>query len=361
MKLLADARIGARRVRRVGRACGGERRQRYAAPGGKRAHQHLPAFAGLLDATDDVIERNENVVAFVGAVLEHLHRGQMAPADRYARQIGRHQRDGDADIRLRPDQMVGIVQLEGKAEDGRDRTERDVALVPVQPDAEHLAAAEIAAGDDAGVGHRGGVRACFRTGEAEAGNFAPVGEPRQPVIALLLGPELQQQFARAERVRHHRGHRRGHRAGRQFAHHLGMRIGRKAQAAILLRDDHREELLRLQEFPHVRRQVVQIPDDVPLIEPAAELLDRPIEESLFFRRQRGLRHREKLRPIRIAGEDLGVPPYVAGFNRLALSGRQARQHALRPAVDVASDVVSAPCAHVHTCWERGYRLLAFVT
>ena len=120
----------------------------------------------------------------------------------------RHQCERDADIVALADQMIGIVQLECEAKHGRDRAERDVALVPVEPDAEHLLPVKRAAADDAGIDHRGGVGARFRAGQAEAGNFFAARQPRQPIILLRLGAELQQQFARAERVRHHRGARR---------------------------------------------------------------------------------------------------------------------------------------------------------
>ena len=181
----------------IGGARRRQRRQRNAAPGRQRAHQHFPALAGLLDAADDVVHRDEHVVAPVRAVLKDVHRRQMAAADADAGQMGRHQRERDADIVALADQVVGIVQLEGKSEHGRDRPERDVALVPIEPDAQHLAALECAAADHAGVDHRGGVGAGFRAGEAEAGNFLAAREPRQPVILLLLGAELQQQLARA--------------------------------------------------------------------------------------------------------------------------------------------------------------------
>ena len=56
VELLADARVGAGGVRDEGGARRRQRRQRDAAPGGERAHQHLPALADLLDAADDVVD-----------------------------------------------------------------------------------------------------------------------------------------------------------------------------------------------------------------------------------------------------------------------------------------------------------------
>src|SRR6476646_6059705 len=45
------------------------------------------------------------------------------------------------------------------------------------------------------------------------------------------------------------------------------------------------------------------------------------------------RDREQLRPVRIAGEQVGVPPHVAGLDRLALGVGERGQHMARPAED----------------------------
>ena len=67
----------------------------------------------------------------------NIWQGRQVPAaDLDARQVGRHQRDRDADLVALADEMIGIVELEGEPDHGRDRAERDVALVPVEPDAE---------------------------------------------------------------------------------------------------------------------------------------------------------------------------------------------------------------------------------
>ena len=60
-ELLADAGIGAGGARGIGRARGRQRRQRNAAAGGERRHQHLPALAEPLLPADDVVHRNEDV------------------------------------------------------------------------------------------------------------------------------------------------------------------------------------------------------------------------------------------------------------------------------------------------------------
>ena len=134
----------------------------------------------------------------VGAVLKHLHRRQMALADLDAGQIGRDQRHGYAEVFLRADEVVGITGLEGETEQRRHGSERDVALVPVEAQAEHFRALKIAPADHAVVDHRGGIGAGFRAGEAKAGNLASVGEPRQPSLLLVLRAEAHQQFAGAQ-------------------------------------------------------------------------------------------------------------------------------------------------------------------
>ncbi len=194
-ELLADAGIGAGGACGIGCAGRRQRRQRYAAAGGERRHQHLPALAQPLLATDDVVQRNEDVVAPVRAVLEHLHRRQMTVADLDARQMRRDQCNGDAEVFLLADELVGIIGLEGETEQRRDRAKRDVALVPVQLEADHLAALEGALADHALVDHRGGIRAGFRAGQPEAGNVAAVGEARQPAVLLLPGAEAHQELA----------------------------------------------------------------------------------------------------------------------------------------------------------------------
>ena len=93
------------------------------------------------------------------------------------------------------DEMIGVIGLEGKPEQRRNRSQRDVALVPVQPQAEHFATFELALADDAGVDHRRGIRAGLGAGQPEAGNIATVGKPRQPALLLLFGAEPHQEFA----------------------------------------------------------------------------------------------------------------------------------------------------------------------
>ena len=243
--------------------------------------------------------------------------------------------------------MIGIEGLESQAQKRRDRAERDVALVPVETQAQHFAAFESALADDAAVDHRGGVGAGFRAGQAEAGNLAAVGKPRQPLLLLVLGAEPHQEFAGTERIRHHHGDGSGQRTRGKLAHHFRMGIGREAEPAILLRNDHAEELLLLDEVPGFGRQVAPFPIDLPVVEHGAELVDRAVEEGLLFRRQGRRRIAEQLRPVRIAGEEIGVPPDIAGLQRLALGVRHRRQHAVRPGEDRLGDDIAAKGKTAH--------------
>src|SRR3954454_4085339 len=97
-----------------------------------------------------------------------------------------------------------------------------------------------------------------------------------------------------------------------------MRIGREAEAAELLRNDHAEEFFALDEVPDIGRQVAPFPKDLPLVEHGAELVDGAVEEGLLLFGQRCLRDLEQLRPIGLAGEEITAPPDVAALQRLAL-------------------------------------------
>jgi hypothetical protein len=94
--------------------------------------------------------------------------------------------------------MLGVVQLECQAEHRGDRRERDVALVPVEPDTGDLATLPLAATDHAGIGNRGRIRTDTRTGQGKAGNLFAAGEPWQVVVTLFVGPVVQQQLGRPE-------------------------------------------------------------------------------------------------------------------------------------------------------------------
>ena len=125
-----------------------------------------------------------------------------------------------------------------------------------------------------------------------------------------------------------------------------MRIGREAEPAELLRDDHAEEAMRLDEVPDLWWKIAQLPADLPVVEHGAQLVDRPFQERLLFSGQRRRRYRKKLCPVRVAGEKIRVPPDVAGLQCLALGVRHRGHRFPCPGKDRLADVIPAERAHV---------------
>ena len=83
----------------------------------------------------------------------------MAPPDLDARMTGWDQSQRDADILAAAEMIVGVEQAKGEAEQRGLRRERDVALVPGEPDPDDLLALMHPTRDDAHIAHRGGVGA----------------------------------------------------------------------------------------------------------------------------------------------------------------------------------------------------------
>lgn len=104
-----------------------------AATGGKGAHQHLPTLPKPLGPANDGIERNKDVMAAGRTVLKDLIGWQMPAADLHAGCIGCYQRDGDADIFLVANEVIGVIGLECQTEHSGNWGERYVALVPIEP------------------------------------------------------------------------------------------------------------------------------------------------------------------------------------------------------------------------------------
>jgi len=261
----------------------------------------------------------------------------MAAADVHAGMIGRHQRAGDAQIFDLTQQMLGVLQAEGEAEDGADRAQRDVALVPGNAHADHFPALPLTLADDTEVGNGSGVRAGLRAGQGEGGNLQALGQAWQVMVLLCLGAVVQQQFGRPQRVGHHDRDRGGRAARGQLLDHGGMGDRGELEAAVALRDDHAEEALFLHIGPDSGRQVEVDLGRLPVTGHGAERLALIVEERLFRRRERGLRIVEQLLPGRLAGEQLALPPDGAGFQRFALGLRHRRQHAFVGAEDRPGD------------------------
>ncbi len=291
VELAADARVGAGREHRCLRTAGGIGGQRDAAPDRELLDQHAPALAGHLDAADDGIERHEHVAPAHRSVLERNVERQVTLADLDAGGFAPDQRAGDAEVGLAAEQPVGIEHAKGQAYYGGDWRESNVALGEVQAEPEYLAALPHAAADHAGIRDRGGIGADARAGEREAGNVIAARQPRQVMILLLLGAVVVQQFRGTERIGHRDRRGAGDAAAGQLHQHAGMRVGRETQAAVLLADDHREEAARLEEGPHLRRQVAAPVRDVEVIEHPAQLIAGAVEEGLLFGRQAWRRNR----------------------------------------------------------------------
>jgi hypothetical protein len=272
----------------------------------------------LAAGSEHPVHGNEHVLSPGRAVVEHLIGREMAAADFHAGRARGHQREGDAKV-LRPaEQAVRVFEAEGETHDRRDRGERDVALLPAHPHAEHLLALVVAVADDAAVGHGRRVRTGERAGQGETGDFVAARQAGQVVILLRIVAVFQQQFGRTQRIGHHHRDGGGKAPRRDLHHHRGMRQRREAEPAECLGDDHPEEALFPNEPPDLRRQVAEFVDNAPVVEHGAERLGRPVEERLFLRAQFREALRAHRRPVGRAGEQLRVPPDRAGLDRLAL-------------------------------------------
>ena len=263
----------------------------------------------------------------------------MAPPGFDPRQVGRHERAGDPDVLHIAEQPVRVAKLERKAKDGRDRSERDVALGPVHANAEHFFPVPLAFADDALVRHGPGIRPGVFTGQAEGGKLAPVGKTRQPRLFLLVGAELMDQLARTERIGHHHRHRRDDIVARDVADHLGMGEGREAQPAEFLRDNHPEEPLLAQEIPRLGRQVAGLLVDFPPVDHVAERAAGSVDKGTFGIGQRRRFHGTQLVPVGIAGKQLRLEMDIARTHGLGLGFGQGRQNALGPFMDRLGDVI----------------------
>ncbi len=171
VELRAHPRIGGRRTQhafRRSRTAGGQRNRTARR---EAAHQHPPALADMLLAADDPIERDEDVLAPGRAVREGVAARQMPPADLHAFMACRNQRQRNADILALAEQIFRVGHVEGEAQQCRVGRERDVALVPVQPDADDLLAIMHAARHGADIAHRGRVGAGIWAGERETRDF----------------------------------------------------------------------------------------------------------------------------------------------------------------------------------------------
>ncbi len=265
----------------------------------------------------------------------------MPAADVDARMIGRNECQRDADILAFSEQVVLVEEAEGEADERRLRPERDVALVPGKSDAERLVALVGPARHVTDVAHRCGVRARRRPREREARNFLALREAWQIVVLLLVGSVLLDKLAGAERVRHHDDRHDVRRARGDLAEDQGLRLRGKAEAAVLLRDQHAEEAMLLDEIPDLLRDLALRMADLPVVDHRAQFVRRAVEERLLLGRKLDRRDRLELVPIGCAGENLGIEADGAGFQCLSFGIRNLGQDLLNDAVDGRDDEAAA--------------------
>jgi len=218
----------------------------------------------------------------------------------------------------------GIDGLEGEADDGRDRRQRDVALVEIDDEAAHEAAVDLALGEHADVGNRGGVGAGIGRGEGEAGQLAAVGQARQVVLLLRIGAVAKQQLGRTERVGDHHGDRGRDVDGGDARHHRGMGEVAEAQAAVLLGNDHAEEPALADELPGLGRQIVRLVDGM-LVEHRVQGRHLGLEKGLLVGGQASGTARAQGVEVGPAGEQLALEAHRAGLERRPLGVAHGRQ------------------------------------
>ncbi len=324
-ELLAHAGIGAGVAGgHLGHA-GGQRRQRDAAALRQTTDQHLPAAADAGLAADDPLQRREHVPAVQRTILERHVERQVALTAGHAGRACRQQQHRDATLERVAQQAIRIAQGKGQTDQRCHRPQRDVALLEAQAYTEHLLALMLAAADHAHIRQRAGIRPGLRAGQGEAGNVLASGQTRQVMILLRLCSVMPQQLGRAERIGHHDGDGGGHAAAGELHHHRRMRPVAETLATELRRDGQPEEAFLAQRLPHGRRQIGIEVRDAPVVELRAQPLDRTVQKGLLVVAQRLVGKAAEPFPVRLAGEQLALPPHAAGLHRLALGIRQRRQ------------------------------------
>ena len=197
--------------------------------------------------------------------------GNMPAADLHARMIARYEGTGDSEVRLLAQEMLWVIEPKGQAKNRADRCQRDVALVPGDLHAQHFFALPLPFADHAHIWNGCGIRSCPGAGQCKCGNLQALGQSRQVMVLLGLGAIVHEQLCRTQRVGHHHRHRQRGRPGREFRDHFRMAIGRKAQPTVLLGNDHAQKALVFNKLPGLRRHVVGLVNDLPVVHHTAGL------------------------------------------------------------------------------------------
>ena len=183
-------------------------------------------------------------------------------------------------------------------------------------------------------------------GQREAWNFRAFGETRQVITFLLLGPVVPQQFAGPQRVGNHHGDDHRAAARSELGDDLRVRERREAQTSVLLRDDHAEKALVLDELPNGCRQILVDVRRFPIAHHAAKLFTFVVEETLLVSAELRRGKREKRLPIGPPREKLAVPANGPGFDRLAFGRRHRRKDPAEDPQNAVADQRAAERRHV---------------
>ena len=110
-----------------------------------------------LRPADDGIQGDEHVPAADRAVLEwHIQR-EVASSDLDPRRVRRDQRSGDTVIVSLANEVLRVIELEREAHHRCNRSKRDIALFPIEANADHFLPVYLLLADDAGIGNGCGV------------------------------------------------------------------------------------------------------------------------------------------------------------------------------------------------------------
>ncbi len=328
LELATDAAVGAGGQGQHLDAAGAVGGQGDAATDGETLHQHAPALAGHGRAADDEVERHEHLVATGRTVLERHVEGEVTTTDLDPVDVGGDEGAGDAEILFVTQQVIRVAQLEGQPQDGGDGGKRDIALVPGEAHAEHLFPFPLPFANDAEVGDGARIRSRFRAGQGETGDLLADGQAGQIVVFLLLGAVVLQQLTRAEGVGHADGGGEHGAGATQLLQHAGLGVGGELQAAVLLLDDHGEELVVLQVLPHLGGEIGALVGHFPVVDHAAHLFYRPVHEGLLLGAEGADRNGVQLLPVRVAGKEVGLPPGGARFDGFLLGAGHLRHDGL---------------------------------
>ena len=249
----------------------------------------------------------------------------MSQAGLYAGSIGRDQCAGDSDLLLITEQLIRIVESEGDPDEGRPRSQGDVALLPVEAHPEYLFTVHFFLDDDSMARHRAGsIGTRSRFGQGKTGHLLALRQPRKQAVFLFLGAVMEQQFSRAQRVGNHDGDRQRITDRGRPRDHGRHRSSREAQPSVTLRDDHAEEAMLGQEIEGLFGKGSALPVS-PGIGQVNQFLDRTVEEFLLpggqFRGAPG----EPFIPVGGTTEEFSIPAHGSAIECFSFRGADGRE------------------------------------